>query len=392
MTSATQTAVWKDDKRYWWPSGAVIMLFPLLAGLVAERFAAPWFHWFPLVFIFGVVPLLDWLKGEDESNPPESAVAELSKDKYYRYAVYAAVPTLYISFFWGVYTLAHGGLVWYAKGGLIAGLGLISGVSVNTAHELGHKAPALERWLAKLALAPSMYGNFFVEHNRGHHIRVSTPEDPASSRFGEHLYEFIPRSCIGAHKSAWELEASRLKSQKFSVWSWRNHNLQAWAMTLVLFGGVTAWLGWGILPYLILQGTLGFCLFETVNYLEHYGLLRQKLASGKYERCEPHHSWNSNHRITNVVLYQLQRHSDHHANATRPYQALRNFEGAPELPNGYAGMVVIAAIPPLWFALMNPRVVAHYQGDMTKANIKPSIRERVLARYAPAAAGQTRPA
>ena len=208
---------WVDNKRYAWPLGALLMLLPMASGTIAMTYGLPFFWWFTPFIIFVVIPVLDWLNGEDTSNPPEEAVPALTKDPVYRWMVMAAVPTLYLSFFWCVRVLAHGGLAWHETLGLVASLGVISGISVNTAHELGHKAPKLERLLAKIALAPSMYGNFFVEHVRGHHVRVATPEDPASSRFGEHLWEFIPRSMAGAHVSAWELEKKRLASQKFAV-------------------------------------------------------------------------------------------------------------------------------------------------------------------------------
>ena len=167
------------------------------------------------------------------------------------------------------------------------------------------------------------------------------------------------------------------------MWNWRNNNLQAWAMTVVIYGAITYWAGWWMLGFLVFQGVYGFSLLEVVNYLEHYGLCRQKLENGQYERCQPHHSWNSNHIVTNIFLYHLQRHSDHHANPTRSYQSLRHFEGVPELPSGYAGMVLLAYFPPLWFKVMNPKVIAHHKGDMRHANIKPSIREQVLAQHSP---------
>ena len=223
------------------------------------------------------------------------------------------------------------------------------------------------------------YGHFFVEHNRGHHVRVSTPEDPASSRFGESFWEFLPRTVLGSLKSAWHLEKQRLERQGKSVWHWRNDNLQAWGLSVLLWGALIVWLGWAVLPFLIIQSLFGFQLLEVVNYLEHYGLLRQKKENGRYERCSPEHSWNSNRRVTNIFLYQLQRHSDHHAYPTRSYQALRHFDESPQLPGGYASMILLAWIPPLWFRVMDHRVVAHHNGDMSRANIKPSIRDQVIA-------------
>jgi len=266
---------------------------------------------------------------------------------------------------------------------------MVSGVAINTAHELGHKRDQLERWLSKVALAQSAYGHFYIEHNRGHHVRVATPEDPASARLGESFWEFLPRTVVGSLRSAWGLERARLARMGKPPWSMRNDILSAWAMTVVLFAGLTAIFGLVVLPYLVLQAVVGFSLLEIVNYLEHYGLLRQRREDGRYERTRPEHSWNSNNIASNVALYHLQRHSDHHANPTRRYQALRHVEEAPQLPSGYAGMILIALFPPLWRRVMDHRLLEHYGGDVRRANIHPRLRRRILARYqsAPAAGG-----
>ncbi len=260
-------------------------------------------------------------------------------------------------------------------------VGMVSGIAINTAHELGHKRASLERWLSRVALAQSGYGHFYIEHNRGHHVRVATPEDPASSRLGESFYAFWPRTVAGSLRSAWGLERTRLARTGRSPWTLHNDILGAWAMTVVLFAALCAAFGLVVLPYLLLQAVIGFSLLEVVNYLEHYGLLRSRRADGeRYERTAPEHSWNSNSVASNVLLYHLQRHSDHHANPTRRYQALRHVDHAPQLPTGYAGMIVLAAIPPLWRRVMDPRLLAHYGGDLTRANIAPHA-ARALARY-----------
>lgn len=386
MSSLTLTrpdsAAWRDPKRYLWLLGAPVLLLPISGGLLAQATGVAIFWWWAVLFVYGVIPLLDWLIGADPSNPPESAVAQLEADRYYRCAVYAAVPLQLITVTWACWTIAHETLPWYSYLGLTLSVGVVSGVGINTAHELGHKTESLERWLAKLALTTSAYGHFFVEHNRGHHVRVATPEDPASARLGENFYAFLPRSMIGGLRSAWALERQRLARQGHGVWSWRNDNLQAWGMTLGLFAGLTAAFGWKVLPFLLLQAFYGASLLEVVNYLEHYGLCRQKLPSGRYERCEPTHSWNSNHIVTNLLLYQLQRHSDHHANPTRSFQALRHFDASPQLPSGYASMIMVAYLPWLWFRIMDRRVTQHYQGDLREANIQPRLRARLLARQA----------
>ena len=382
MTTATLDApAWIDKKRHLWVLGFFIILLPFVGVAIAEQTGGSIFYWLGPIFGYTVIPLADFLIGTDASNPPDSAVAELERDRYYRYMVYAAVAAEYAVWIWGLALIAHGGLSLFEQIGLMVSIGGITGTSINTAHELGHKTDPFERWLAKIALAPVAYGHFYVEHNRGHHVRVATPEDPASARFGEGFWEFLPRVVFGSVKSAWELEKKRLARSGKGPWTIANDNLQAWAMTLVLFGATVAWLGWAVLPFIIGQAIYGFSLLESVNYMEHYGLVRQKLPDGRYERCQPQHSWNSNHIVSNLFLYQLQRHSDHHAYPLRSYQALRHFDESPQLPTGYAPMILLAYVPPLWFRLMDPKVVAHHKGDMSKANIKPSIRDEVIARY-----------
>jgi alkane 1-monooxygenase len=269
--------------------------------------------------------------------------------------------------------------------GLALTVAMVSGIAINTAHELGHKRDSIERWLSRVALAQSGYGHFFIEHNRGHHVRVATPEDPASSRLGESFYSFLPRTVIGSLRSAWELERVRLDRLERSMWSPANDILGAWAMTVVLFAALVAIFGFVVLPYLLIQALVGFSLLEVVNYLEHYGLLRQKREDGRYERTRPEHSWNSNNTASNVLLYHLQRHSDHHANPIRRYQALRHVDDAPQLPTGYAGMILLAVIPPVWRRTMDRRVMTHYGGDLELVNLKPGLSQRRLRHYQAAA-------
>lgn len=374
-------AAWKDNKRYWWLLGVSASLFPIFGyGLFLATGSSFFFWWSPFI-VYVLFPLLDYFVGEDDNNAPEEAVPRLVEDRYYRYAVMAAIPVQLLIFVWGGWMWSQGNLLWHEMLGLVISIGMVSGIAINTAHELGHQTDPMERFLAKLSLAPGAYGHFYVEHNRGHHVRVATPEDPATSRFGETFYEFFPRCVRGSFKSAWEIEKRRLHREGRSVWHWSNDNLQAWVMTGVIWVAMLAWLGWIALPFLLIQAVYGGSLLEVVNYLEHYGLCRQRRADGTYERCQPHHSWNSNHVVTNVFLYHLQRHSDHHANPTRSYQALRNFDDVPRLPSGYSAMILVAYFPWLWFRLMDPMVVAHYGGDMSRANIKPGLRDAVIARH-----------
>ncbi len=380
-TAEAPPSTWIDGKRWLWllsPALPLLGLLSVMAVIYGEHGA--WLFALPATFYIGAAAL-DWLIGEDRVNAPASAVPALDADRYYLRIVYAYIPSQYLVTILGAWLAINGSLAWWEMLALLMTAGVANGVGINTAHELGHKTDGFERWLAKITLAPVAYGHFFIEHNKGHHKNVATPDDPASARMGETFWAFLPRSVYGSAASAWRIERDRLKRLGKSAWSFHNENLQAWAMTALLFGLLTLWLGPWALVFLVIQAVFGFSLLEVVNYLEHYGLLRQKLPNGRFERCQPRHSWNSNHVVTNLFLYQLQRHSDHHANPTRRYQSLRHFDDSPQLPSGYAAMVVIAYFPPLWFKLMDKRVVAHHDSDLTKANLLPSRRAELLAKW-----------
>ncbi len=383
LSGAPQPGVteWRDTKRYAWVLGAVIPLIPFAAWGLVEATGLSMFWYFGPLFVFGVIPLVDLLVGIDPNNPPDEVIERLENDRYYRWVTYAFIPMQYLAFIWTAWMLGQPQYSVGDKIGMALTIGMVAGIGINTAHELGHKKESHERWFARICLAQTAYGHFFIEHNRGHHVRVATPEDPASSRLGETMWGFLPRTMAGSLTSAWRLEKKRLGRRQRSPWTLRNDVLNAWAMTLVLWGALLVAFGVGILPYLVLQAFVGIWLLESVNYLEHYGMRRQKLESGRYERVNPSHSWNSNNIGTNVLLYHLQRHSDHHANPTRRYQALRDYPEAPVLPTGYAGMIVLTWVPAVWRTVMDPRVVAHYDGDVTRANIAPRRAKHYLAAY-----------
>ncbi|MFE7744493.1 alkane 1-monooxygenase [Nocardia sp. NPDC057455] len=368
-----------DPKRHLWVLGLLAPSSALLPSQLVLHTGAEVFWWIGPIIVLIVIPVLDWAIGVDGSNPRDEDYELLSNDRYYRWCTYLMLPVQLIGLVIASSMWAGDELSAVDKFGLAATLGFVSGIGINAAHELGHRVEHLERWLAKIALAQSGYGHFFVEHNRGHHVRVATPEDPASARLGESLWEFLPRSVSGSFRSAITLERDRLARKDKGWWSVHNHILQAWSMTLVLFGSLIAVFGYQVLPWLLLQAVIGFGLLETVNYVEHYGLLRARRPNGMYARCSPRDSWNSDHLVTNIFLFHLQRHSDHHANPGRRYQTLRTSEQAPQLPAGYAAMIVLAAIPPLWRWMMDDRVLAHYGGDVTLANIQPRKRRRILA-------------
>jgi alkane 1-monooxygenase len=376
----TSPLAWRDGKRSLWLLGLLVPTLPFMAWGLAALTGLGVFWWWGPFFVFVLLPALDTLVGTDRVNPPEDAVPLLERDRYYRWCTYLYLPLQYIALGVACWLWVYGSLAVVDRIGLAITIGVVSGVAINTAHELGHKKAELERWLAKIALAQSGYGHFYLEHNRGHHVRVATPEDPASSRLGESFWAFWPRTVAGSLRSAWALQKAASARDERSLWHWRNDVLNAWAMTVVLWLSLVAVFGPAVLPYLLVQAFFGFSLLEVVNYLEHYGLLRQKVGE-RYERTAPRHSWNSNNTASNVLLYHLQRHSDHHANPTRRFQALRHMDEAPQLPSGYGTMIVLAYVTPLWRRVMDPRVLAHYGGDVTLANVQPSKQADYLARY-----------
>ncbi|ORW26079.1 alkane 1-monooxygenase [Mycobacterium palustre] len=367
-------ASWKQPRRYLWLLAAAVPVLVFPAWLVVWSTGLGAFWWAVPILAFAVIPVLDHLVGPDSTNPADSVLAWLEHDRFYRWATYLYLPGQYLSLVFGCWLWSGGGWLRMSlvdKVGLMMTVGLIGGLAINAAHELGHTREQRERRLSKVALAQTCYGHFFVEHNRGHHVRVATPEDPASARFGENLYAFIPRSVVGSLRSAWGLEAARLAALGKSRWTLANDVLNAWLLSVALFIVLSVWFGPVVLPWLAGQAIIGFCLLETVNYMEHYGLRRQRLPNGRYERVRPSHSWNSSSVIANVLLFHLQRHSDHHANPLRPYQVLRHVDEAPQLPSGYSAMLLLALVPPLWRRVMNRRVLDFYGGDTRLVATKP---------------------
>ncbi len=360
--------VYVDPKRRLWLLSVLFPLIPFVGmGLVLAT-GAEWTLWLPLLFVYGVIPLLDHLYPNDRGNPPEAAVPALEADPYYRILNLLTVPLHFLVLIGGAWFVATQDLGW---DGLIAQsmmVGAISGYGINTGHELGHKKNFIDRLAARLVLAVPVYGHFTMEHNVGHHAEVATPEDSASARFGESIYRFATREIPGGLRRGWRLEGERLQRQGFSRWSWRNEILQSYAVSALLYGGLLYAFGLLILPFLLLQAAWGWWQLTSANYVEHYGLLRQKGPDGRYERCRPQHSWNANHLASNLVTFHLQRHSDHHAWPARHYQSLRDFSDVPQLPSGYFGMFLLSYIPPLWRHVMDPKVLALADGDLGRVN------------------------
>lgn len=332
--------------------------------VIAGFYLGGFFNLITPVFVFLVIPVLDYLIGEDPENMDDAKTRAISEEFYYRLITYAWAIFQFGFVIWGCYVVAtstRSSFEWIA---FVFSFSLVTGgIGITVAHELGHKKSKLERFYSRLILMTVSYMHFYIEHNRGHHVYVATPRDPATSRKGEHFYKFWVRSVLSGYHSAWKLENERLRRKGIAAFSLKNEMIWytllpiMFAALLVLIAWQLGYAGfWNVAFFFFVQSLLAFSLLEIVNYVEHYGIVRKEVAPGKYERVSPMHSWNSNHRLSNFFLFQLQRHSDHHANAIKRYQVLKHYNESPQLPSGYPAMIMLAAFPPLWFKWMNPKL------------------------------------
>ena len=355
-----------------------------MEGLKIARALAVWFHqsfgkdgtqFKPGAFI----------PPTDPSNQLRGLQIEIEKlkgERYYVYIMYMATFVHWASLIGMAYVVSQYDWSWFSILGGALSAGIINGIGLVAGHEMGHKVKDRSQVnCAKIVLACSGYGHFSIEHNKGHHKDVATPEDPASSKFGESIYKFVKREIPGAFRRAWSLEAARLNRIGKSEWSMSNEILQSGSITVVAYTLMLAFWGPVMIPFLMIAAGYGWWQLTCANYVEHYGLLRLKNENGRYERCQPHHSWNSNHKASNLILLHLQRHSDHHAHPTRPYQVLRDYTDVPSLPSGYPGMYVLAMIPSAWYSVMNPKVIEWAGGDMNKVNVDPDVKVEMFRRY-----------
>jgi alkane 1-monooxygenase len=327
----------------------------LLVGSWAAVLAGGWWTLALPLFTFGAVPLAELLLSGSTDNLSLDAEPVAKERRIYDWLLYAVVPGQVGLVVLLMQRISAGALSGYEVIGAILTVGVSCGAfGINVAHELGHHRSRLDQALAKILLTTSLYSHFFIEHNRGHHARVATPEDPASAGRGMTVFGFWPRSVIGGYRSAWRIEDHRLRRLAHPRLTWENEMVRLTALQLGAILAATLAFGPAVLAWMA-AGVIGFLLLETVNYLEHYGLERQQV-DGRYERTRPEHSWNSNHPLGRALLFDLTRHSDHHANPGRKYSVLRHFDDSPQLPTGYPGMILLALVPPLWFAVMHPHI------------------------------------
>lgn len=327
-----------------------------LTVLIGLYFKGVWCFLTP-VYSFVIIPLLELLLPEDNTNYSESELENKKVNKLFDWMLYLNLPIVFGLVIWSLITVTSVSLENFEIIGLVLSLGMVLGTNgINVAHELGHRQATKERFIGKALLLPSLYMHFYIEHNHGHHLHAATKEDPATARYNQHVYSFWYTSTIRQYISAWKIQMKLLKHNNKSFLSVKNDMFWyiviqiAYLMSVYLIFGATG------LLFAIAAGVTGFLLLETVNYIEHYGLLRLKTESGRYERVKENHSWNSNHVVGRIVLYELTRHSDHHYKSSKKYQTLKCHEESPQMPFGYPTSMVLALMPPLWFKIMNKRV------------------------------------
>jgi alkane 1-monooxygenase len=304
----------------------------------------------PFLVIFGGIGAADLVLG-----PGGDAVPADTPARWYALVPILWVPLQLAVIGWTIWMATHGATP-LEIAGMTLSTGLIGGIGIVIAHELTHRLNTGERLAADALMVSVTYHHFCIEHVHGHHRTVGTPDDPATARFGQSYWAFLPQTLYGSLVSAWRLEAARLKRRNRPVFHWRNRVLMGFVATGVLYLGIGLGFGWLGVVVLAGIGTVAILELEVINYIEHYGLTRKRLNNDRYERIQPHHSWDDNHRLTRWFLANLPRHADHHMRPGVRYHELRAMKEAAQLPFGYATMFLIALFPPLWFRMMNPRV------------------------------------
>lgn len=308
-------------------------------------------------YAFVIIPILELLFPVDPYNISEEESQTRLKKKLFDWMLYLNLPIVYALVFFSLLVITTTALQTYEYIGLILSVGIVLGVNgINVAHELGHRQTTNERFIGKALLLPSLYMHFYIEHNFGHHVHAATKEDPATARFNQSVYEFWLTSVFRQYRNAWNIQTKLLKTNKNSFLSLKNDMFWFTIFQFTYLASVFLLFGAKGFIFALFAGIIGFILLETVNYIEHYGLIRFKLPSGRYERVREIHSWNSNHIIGRIVLYELTRHSDHHYKSSKKYQILDCHDESPQMPYGYPTSMVLAMVPPLWFAIMNKRI------------------------------------
>ncbi len=341
--------MWKDAKYL------IAYVLPLTAFFAV--YYGAWWSYLALIVAFVILPLLEIVMLPRLENLTREEEGAYASRRFFDWLLYLNLPIVYGLCGFLAYRYGYTELTTFELIGMTLGVGIVLGTcGINVAHELGHRESGIDQLLARILLAPTMYTHFTMEHNFGHHKHVATPDDPATARLGEPIFRFWVRSIGGSFNNAWRLQSKILEKEGESFWSMKNTLLQGGLFQIAYLSVVWSLFGQGAVLVILAASIVGILLLESVNYIEHYGLVRQQLPSGRYEPVNPTHSWNSDHQMGRIFLYELTRHSDHHYKSTRKYQVLRHMDESPQLPFGYPASIILALVPPLWMWIMDGRV------------------------------------
>lgn len=325
--------------------------------VLVSLLSAGYWSFFAPAIAFVAIPIFEQILPRKKQNHTEEIESSKRSNRFFDFLLYINLPIQFCLLFYFLYIVTYENLTGVELFGKTISMGIGCGIlGINVAHELGHRTKKYEQVMAKTLLLSSLYMHFFIEHNRGHHKNIGTPIDPASSKLNEPIYLFWFRSIWGSYFSALNLEKLRLERLGLKVWSLKNEMLQVCILEVLFIASIAIIFGPFTVLYFLAAAAVGILLLETVNYIEHYGLRRCEVEPGLYEKVKPTHSWNSEHILGRLMLYELTRHSDHHFKANRKFQILRYFEESPQLPLGYPASMVVAMVPPLWFFIMNHRI------------------------------------
>ena len=336
-------------------------LLPYLLSYIIPLTAGIWtYSAFSVAFI--ILPLAELFTGTDNSGVPQDEQERFKNNPLFSVLLWGHAVFQYLVLIVFLNKTGSAGMNLFETAGCLLSAGVsFGGLGITVAHELIHRKSTFERFLGKAILLSTLYIHFFIEHIRGHHKNVGTVEDPASSPMGMSFYSFWTRTVFGSYMNSWRLEMERLGNSGKRVISYRNQMIRFTAYTVFFILAVVFAYGPRVLPYYIAASVIGFSLLELVNYIEHYGLTRDRRANGRAEKVAPYHSWNTDKMLSRWLLFELTRHSDHHLYASKKYQILESVDGGPALPGGYPGMIILALMPPLWKKVMDPKVVSVYK-------------------------------
>ena len=308
-------------------------------------------------FAFVLIPILEIGMPIQDENLSEKEAMTKGNNVFFDVLLYLNLPIVYGLLGWFLWSISWANYSTTELIGLIISLGIVLGSNgINVAHELGHRQTQWEKTLGKLLLLPALYMHFYIEHNFGHHQNAATAEDPASAKYNQTVYSFWVTSIVRQYLSAWKIQLALLRKENTLFFSMKNDMLWYVVLQTLYLSFLFLMFNIQVMLIAILVGLMAAVLLETINYIEHYGLSRNKTKNGRYERVSEIHSWNSNHVLGRVMLYELTRHSDHHHRAHKKYQLLDCHETSPQMPFGYPTSMVLSLVPPLWFSIMNKRI------------------------------------